>query len=179
MASISLFREQLSGPKATPFPAVLEPVSFYQRSHFLITVRRGEWLSWCLLTSQSTSWPPGSLSTCGSSHPSLPPKPLQLTGSPYPASYSLTAYHLCYLFSWSPVFVFFYCPPPWSPLPAVSPPHPHKPWPGPVCCRYSVYYFLSLFWALREAPGCTLLQIKNNIPWSSHVLSLCICCQNP
>lgn len=112
MASISLFREQLSGPKATPFPAVLEPVSFYQRSHFLITVRRGERLSWCLLTSQSTFWPPGSLSTCGSSHPSLPPKPLLLTGSPYPASHSLTAYHLCYSFSWSPVFVFFYCPPP-------------------------------------------------------------------
>lgn len=69
--------------------------------------------------------------------------------------------------------------PAWSPLPAVSPPHPHNPWPGPVCCRYSVYYFLSLLWALREAPGCTLLQIKNNTPWSSHVLSLCICCQNP
>lgn len=179
MASISLFREQLSGPKATPFPRVLEPVSFYQRSHFLITVRRDERLSWCLLSSQSTSWPSGSLSTCGSSHPSLPPKLLQLMGPPSSASHSLLAYHLGYSFSWSPLFVFFYLRPPWSPLPIVSQPHSHNPWPGPVCCRYSVHYFLSLLRALRESPGCTLLQVNNNIPWSSHVLSLYIRCQNP
>lgn len=121
---------------------------FLSKEPFPYHCQRDERLSWCLLSSQSTSWPPGSLSTCGSSHPSLPPKLLQLMGSPSPASHSLLAYYLGYSFSWSPLFVFFYLGPPWSPLPIVSPPHPHNPWPGPVCCRYSVCYFLSLLQAL-------------------------------
>lgn len=50
---------------------------------------------------------------------------------------------------------------------------PH-PWPRLVCWPYSVYYFLS---ALNSSK-CLWLDSSSNIPWSSHVLSLYIWCQN-
>lgn len=110
MASISLFREQLSGPKATPFPTVLEPVSFYQRSHFLTTVRR---TNSCL----GACYHP-------KAHPSLqvhsvPVAPLTLLSLlNHSSSRALLTQLLIPLQptifairSLGPPFVFFYCPP--------------------------------------------------------------------
>lgn len=92
MALISLFRKTVRS-KGNSIPPNSAVCSLLPKEPFPYYCWKGKWLSWCLLSYQSASWPPGSLSTHGSSNRALPWTSL--------ASHSLIILHFGYALSWS------------------------------------------------------------------------------
>lgn len=134
---------------------------------------QNKWLAVVSISIQRTSWPTGTLSTCGPFQLFSPHLPLLNFSSswtslpPAPDSYITLTFQPCAL---SLMVSFAHT------LPSLLA-FPHLlSWPSPVCWPWSVYFFLYLLWTLPDAlaPHFLISTIKTSstIPWSGHVFTL-------